>query len=409
MQTHLTDWARQLPRAEEAQAILRSCVHCGFCNATCPTYLDQGNELDGPRGRIYLIKMFLEGEATSELTQHHLDRCLSCRNCETTCPSGVKYHALLDIGRSALEPRVQRPLKARAVRVALARILPEPGRVQALLGAARAARPFLPDSLKEKIPQKDAGSTARPAPRHERRVLMLEGCVQPAMAPSINAATARVLDRLGISVTPIAQAGCCGASSYHLGAQEQGLEQARRNIDAWWPQIEQGALAIVQTASGCGAFVKEYADLFKDDPVYAEKARRVSELARDLVEVLEELPLETCLDARERPRLAFHCPCTLQHAQKLGGRVEAVLTRLGFELGAVPDGHLCCGSAGTYSLTEPDIARRLRDRKLDALESSQPDVIATANMACGNHLNSAGRTRVRHWIELVDEHLAAPA
>ena len=409
MQTHLTDWARQLPRAEEAQAILRSCVHCGFCNATCPTYLDQGNELDGPRGRIYLIKMFLEGEATSELTQRHLDRCLSCRNCETTCPSGVKYHALLDIGRSALEPRVQRPLKARAVRVALTRILPEPGRVQALLGAARAARPFLPDSLKEKIPQKDAGNTARPAPRHERRVLMLEGCVQPAMAPSINAATARVLDRLGISVTPIAQAGCCGASSFHLGAQEQGLEQARRNIDAWWPQIEQGALAIVQTASGCGAFVKEYADLFKDDPVYAEKARRVSELARDLVEVLEELPLETCLDARARPRLAFHCPCTLQHAQKLGGRVEAVLTRLGFELGAVPDGHLCCGSAGTYSLTEPDIARRLRDRKLDALESSQPDVIATANMACGNHLNSAGRTRVRHWIELVDEHLAAPA
>lgn len=406
MQTHLSEWAQQLPRSEEAQAILRSCVHCGFCNATCPTYLDQGNELDGPRGRIYLIKMFLEGQATSELTQHHLDRCLSCRNCETTCPSGVKYHALLDIGRSALEPRVQRSLKARATRVALTQILPEPGRVQALLGVARAVRPLLPQALKEKVPQKDAGNTARPAARHERRVLMLEGCVQPAMAPAINAATARVLDRLGISVTPIAQAGCCGASSFHLGAQEQGLEQARRNIDAWWPQIEQGAIAIVQTSSGCGAFVKEYVDLFKHDPAYAERARRVSELAKDLVQVLEEQPLEQCMDGKERPRLAFHCPCTLQHAQKLGGRVESVLTRLGFELGAVPDSHLCCGSAGTYSLTQPEIAGRLRDRKLDALESSKPDVIATANMACGNHLNSAGRTKVRHWIELVDEHLA---
>ncbi len=409
MQTHLTDWARELPRAQEAQSILRSCVHCGFCNATCPTYLDQGNELDGPRGRIYLIKMFLEGEATSELTQRHLDRCLSCRNCETTCPSGVKYHALLDIGRSALEPRVQRPLKARAMRVALTKILPEPDRVQALLGAARLVRPLLPDSLKGKIPQKDTGNLHRPSIRHPKRVLMLEGCVQPAMAPGINAATARVLDRLGISVTPIAQAGCCGASSYHLGAQKQGLEQARRNIDAWWPQIEQGALAIVQTSSGCGAFVKEYADLFRNDPVYAERARRVSELALDLVEVLEQQPLEDCLNQQARPRLAFHCPCTLQHAQKLGGRVESVLTRLGFELGAVPDSHLCCGSAGTYSLTEPEIAGRLRDRKLDALESSRPDLIVTANMACGNHLNSAGRTPVRHWIELVDDYLQSQA
>lgn len=409
MQTHLTDWARELPRADEAQSILRSCVHCGFCNATCPTYLDQGNELDGPRGRIYLIKMFLEGEATSELTQRHLDRCLSCRNCETTCPSGVKYHALLDIGRSALEPRVQRPLKARAMRVALTKILPEPSRVQALLGVARAVRPLLPEALKVKIPQKDGSDPHRPSIRHAKRVLMLEGCVQPAMAPGINAATARVLDRLGISVTPIAQAGCCGASSYHLGAQEQGLEQARRNIDAWWPQIEQGALAIVQTSSGCGAFVKEYGDLFRNDPVYAERARRVSELAQDLVEILEQQPLEACLNQQARPRLAFHCPCTLQHAQKLGGRVELVLTRLGFELGAVPDSHLCCGSAGTYSLTEPEIAGRLRDRKLDALESSRPDLIVTANMACGNHLNSAGRTPVRHWIELVDDFLQGQA
>lgn len=409
MQTQLTDWARELPRADEAQSILRSCVHCGFCNATCPTYLDQGNELDGPRGRIYLIKMFFEGEATSELTQRHLDRCLSCRNCETTCPSGVKYHALLDIGRSALEPRVQRPLKARAMRVALTKILPEPARVQALLGVARAVRPLLPDALKVKIPQKDSRDPHRPSIRHAKRVLMLEGCVQPAMAPGINAATARVLDRLGISVTPIAQAGCCGASSYHLGAQEQGLEQARRNIDAWWPQIEQGALAIVQTSSGCGAFVKEYGDLFRNDPIYAERARRVSELAQDLVEVLEQQPLETCLSPQARPRLAFHCPCTLQHAQKLGGRVESVLTRLGFELGAVPDSHLCCGSAGTYSLTEPEIAARLRDRKLDALESSRPELIVTANMACGNHLNSAGRTQVRHWIELVDDYLQGQA
>lgn len=407
MQTQLTPWAQQLPQAEQAEAILRSCVHCGFCNATCPTYLDQGNELDGPRGRIYLIKMFLEGKATSELTQHHLDRCLSCRNCETTCPSGVKYHNLLDIGRAALEPKVKRPLKDRAMRVALTQILPEPARVNALLGVARTMRPLLPSSLQEKIPPKQNADLTRPAQRHSKRVLMLEGCVQPAMAPSINAATARVLDRLGISVTPIAQAGCCGASSFHLGAQEQGLEQARRNIDAWWPQIEQGALAIVQTSSGCGAFVKEYVDLFRNDPAYAERARRVSELAKDLVEVLEEQPLEECLNTQTRPRLAFHCPCTLQHAQKLGGRVEAVLTRLGFDLGAVPDSHLCCGSAGTYSLTQPEIAGRLRDRKMDALESSKPDLIVTANMACGNHLNGAGRTAVKHWIELVDQYLSA--
>jgi glycolate oxidase iron-sulfur subunit len=421
MQTNLSEAAKTLSRADEAEQILRSCVHCGFCNATCPTYQLLGNELDGPRGRIYLIKQMLEGEPVTQKTQLHLDRCLTCRNCETTCPAGVTYHALLDIGRAELERRIVRPPSERLLREGLRRVIPHPAVFGALLKTGQAMRPFLPAALGRKIPKRgarpDAGTEPRPASRHPRKMLMLEGCVQPALSPNTNAAAARVLDRLGISIANARRAGCCGATDYHLNAQEAGLARARRNIDAWWPAIEAGAEAIVQTASGCGAFVKEYGHLLRHDPRYASKAQRVSELTRDLVEVLANEPLDqlqanqlpagsaTGLSDQARQKIAFHCPCTLQHAQKLGGAVESVLQRLGFDLAAVPDAHLCCGSAGTYSITQPELAERLRNNKLDALESGKPEMIVTANIGCQTHLNGAGRTPVRHWIELVEASL----
>lgn len=401
MQTTLSQEARQLPRAEEAERILRSCVHCGFCNATCPTYQLLGDELDGPRGRIYLIKQVLEGNDVTRKTQAHLDRCLSCRNCETTCPSGVDYHNLLDIGRAVVDAAVQRPLGQRLLREGLRAVVPKPGLFKGLLGSGQVFRAVLPATLQSKLPHNVEPAKARPTRRHARQVLMLEGCVQPGLSPNTNAATARVLDRLGISITPGREAGCCGAVDYHLDAQAAGLNRARRNIDAWWPSIEQGAEAIVQTASGCGAFIKEYGHLLSSDPAYADKAKKVSALAKDLVEVLRNEPLENHAISSSQ-RVAFHCPCTLQHAQKLGGAVESVLTRLGFNLTAVPDSHLCCGSAGTYSLTQPELSRQLRDNKLNALESGKPEVIITANIGCQTHLNGAGRTPVRHWIELVE-------
>ena len=404
MQTNLSEQAKQLPRGEEAESILRSCVHCGFCNATCPTYQLLGDELDGPRGRIYLIKQVLEGNEVTAKTQLHLDRCLTCRNCETTCPSGVQYHNLLDIGRAVVDAAVPRPLGERVLRESLRAVVPHPGLFKALTQVGQVFRPLLPASLKHKLPRQVRPAKPRPPVQHGRRVLMLEGCVQPGLSPNTNAATARVLDRLGISVTAVGEAGCCGAVDYHLNAQEQGLQRARRNIDAWWPAIDLGAEAIVQTASGCGAFVKDYRHLLKDDPAYAGKAQRVSALAKDLVEVLRGEPLEQ-LGVRSELRLAFHCPCTLQHAQKLGGAVEEVLSRLGFHLTSVPDSHLCCGSAGTYSLTQPALSKQLRDNKMNALESGKPEVIVTANIGCQTHLDGAGRTPVRHWIELVEEAL----
>ncbi|MFJ2682336.1 glycolate oxidase subunit GlcF [Pseudomonas sp. NPDC087342] len=404
MQTTLSEQSRKLPRAEEAEKILRTCVHCGFCNATCPTYQLLGDELDGPRGRIYLIKQVLEGAPATVKTQLHLDRCLSCRNCETTCPSGVDYHNLFDIGRAVVDQAVPRPAGQRLLREGLRALAPNPNLFKSLLRIGATFRPLLPRSVEAKLPHNLPDTGERPAPRHARRVLMLEGCVQPGLSPNTNAATARVLDRLGISVIPAPQAGCCGALDYHLDAQAKGLERARHNIDAWWPHLENGAEAIVQTASGCGAFIKDYAHLLEGDPLYAAKAQRVSALALDLVQVLADEPLERVCAATDR-KIAFHCPCTLQHAQKLGGAVEAVLTRLGFNLTAVPDSHLCCGSAGTYSLTQPELARQLRDNKLNALESGQPELIVTANIGCQSHLASAGRTQVRHWIELVDQSL----
>jgi glycolate oxidase iron-sulfur subunit len=405
MQTQLSDQARLLPRAEEAERILRSCVHCGFCNATCPTYQLLGDELDGPRGRIYLIKQVLEGHEVTAHTQQHLDRCLSCRNCETTCPSGVDYHNLLDIGRAVVDQAVPRPVEQRWLRGGLRALAPHPTAFKALIQLGQTFRPLLPQRLKDKLPRQVHAAVSRPATQHARRVLMLEGCVQPGLSPNTNAAAARVLDRLGITVTAVRQAGCCGAVDYHLDDQARGLQRARHNIDAWWPAIEAGAEAIVQTASGCGAFIKDYGHLLEQDPTYADKARTVSRLAKDLVEVLRDEPVEQ-LAVHTDLRLAFHCPCTLQHAQKLGGVTEHLLRRLGFHLTDVPDGHLCCGSAGTYSVTQPVLARQLRDNRLNALESGAPQVIATANIGCQNHLDGAARTPVRHWIELVEQAMA---
>lgn len=415
MQTHFTDTDLEKPHLREADRVLRSCVHCGFCNATCPTYQLLGDERDGPRGRIYLMKELLESrdddtQVTRE-TQLHLDRCLTCRNCETTCPSGVEYHKLLDIGRAEVERRVGRTPKEHALRFGLRKALVDPQRFKALLALGQTFRPLVPGTLRDKLPARPADPGVRPAPEvHQRQMLILEGCVQPGLSPNTNAATARVLDRLGIGLTPAPQAGCCGAIDYHLNAQQAGRERMRANIDAWWPHIdtagEAGVEAIVQTASGCGAFVKEYAEMLADDPDYAEKAARVSELARDLGEILRDEDLAPLAVNAER-RLAFHCPCTLQHAQRLNGLVEGVLTRLGFELTPVRDAHLCCGSAGTYSVTQPELATRLRDDKLDALEAGEPELIVTANIGCQTHLGGAGRTPVRHWIEIVDEALEA--
>ena len=405
MDTRLIDWIRDTPDGKVVETVLRACVHCGFCNATCPTYQLLGDELDGPRGRIYLMKQMFETGEASASTLEHLDRCLTCRSCETTCPSGVQYHKLLDVGRKTVEVLAARPAGQRVQRRLLRAVVTHPTVFGVLARAGKLIRPWLPEAVSAKLPPRAAPARERPPLRHARRVLMLEGCAQPELSPNTNAAAARVLDRLGVSVVSAAGGGCCGAIDFHLNAQEAARDRARRNIDAWWPAIEAGAEAFVQTASGCGAFVKDYGELLQDDPRYAAKAARVGELAKDLVEVLRAEPLDV-LKLRGGGRLAVHCPCTLQHAQKLGGAVEAVLRQLGFELTAVSDGHLCCGSAGTYALTQPEIAIALRDRKLDALESGQPETIVTANVGCQTHLNSAGRTPVRHWIELVDAALA---
>lgn len=413
MQTNFTDEDLQKPHIREADRVLRTCVHCGFCNATCPTYQLLGDELDGPRGRIYLMKEMLESpeddERITSETRLHLDRCLTCLNCETTCPSGVEYHKLVNIGRAEIERRVPRSLPERTLRFGLRKALVEPRRFQALLKLGQTFRPLVPGSLRDKMPARPVDAGSRPDHRrHSRQMLILEGCVQPGLSPNTNAATARVLDRLGIGLTPVREAGCCGAIDFHLNAQEAGRERMRTNIDAWWPHVEKGGEAgveaIVQTASGCGAFVKEYGEMLADDPQYAAKAQRISELARDLVEVLRDEDLDS-LEPEKGRKLAFHCPCTLQHAQKLGGAVESVLGRLGFSLTPVQDAHLCCGSAGTYSITQPELATQLRDNKLNNLEAGDPEVIVTANIGCQTHLNGAGRTPVRHWIEIVDEAL----
>jgi glycolate oxidase iron-sulfur subunit len=407
MQTALADFIRDTPDGREADAILRKCVHCGFCTATCPTYLLLGDENDGPRGRIYLVKQILEGAEVTAKTQLHLDRCLTCRACETTCPSGVRYGRLVDIGRQVVEAQVPRSARERTRRWLLRKSLLSRPLFALAVAAGRLARPLLPRSLDAKLPlARRAG--AWPRARHERKMLALYGCVQPVLAPSIDAAMARVLDRIGVSLIRPAGSGCCGALSHHLAAADEARQLMRANIDAWWPEIERGAEAIVVTASGCGVLVKEYGDLLRDDPVYAERARRVAALARDPVEIVaaewKRIAPRVAMD-RGAQRVAFHAPCTLQHGLKLAGRVEEILEALGLELTPVADAHLCCGSAGTYSILQPVLSGQLRTNKLSALEAGRPEVIATANIGCLAHLGAGTQRPVRHWIELLESRL----
>ena len=408
MQTHLSPEFKGTPDGDEAEAILRKCVHCGFCTATCPTYQLLGDELDGPRGRIYLIKQMLEGEAPTEKTQLHLDRCLTCRNCESTCPSGVEYGHLVDIGRRIMEEKVPRSAASRAVRWSLKEGLTS-GAFAPAMAVGKWMRPWLPSMLKDKVPAPQA--TGRwPAKTHERKMLMLAGCVQPSMMPNINAATARVLDAVGIQTVVAHEAGCCGALRFHLNDQEGGLAQMRSNIDAWWPFVEHGDVeAIVMNASGCGVTVKEYGHHLRHDKAYAAKAARIGELTRDLSELLPEFvaSLQGKLQVPTGP-IAYHAPCTLQHGQQLRGGVERGLTELGFDVRvALNESHLCCGSAGTYSVLQPQIAHQLRDRKLGHLAGLQPEAIASANIGCITHLQSGTATPVRHWVEILDAALSA--
>jgi len=406
MQTNLADFVKDTPAGREAESILRKCVHCGFCTATCPTYQLLGDELDGPRGRIYLMKQALEGQPVTAKTMMHLDRCLTCRSCETTCPSGVQYSRLLDIGRHVVNERVERTTFDRLRRKTLAAVLPRRELFNSLLALGRTVRPLMPDALKRKVPAAVAPGEW-PATRHTRRMLVLAGCVQPGLAPDINAAAARVLDRLGISLIEASGAGCCGAVRFHLDYQADGLDDMRALIDAWWPHVEAGLEAIVMTASGCGVTVKDYGHLLAADPAYAEKARRVSALTRDLCEVLEPEVERLAPASGEGPRVAFHSPCTLQHGQQLRGAIERVLVRAGFRLTQVPDAHLCCGSAGTYSILQEKLSTQLKRNKLTALQSGAPDLIATANIGCLVHLAEGSRVPVQHWIVALDNRLAS--
>ncbi|MEA3117160.1 MAG: glycolate oxidase iron-sulfur subunit [Paraburkholderia sp.] len=406
MQTHLADFIRNTADGEEADAILRKCVHCGFCTATCPTYQLLGNELDGPRGRIYLMKQMFEGAPVTRSTQLHLDRCLTCRSCETTCPSGVQYGRLVEIGRPHVDAQVPRPLGQRLLRRLLASVLPSTTLFTPAMRLGQMVRPLLPRRLRDKVPERQrllqwpSGGQAV----HARKMLLLAGCVQPAMLPNINIATARVLDALGVQTVVAPGAGCCGAIRLHLGYRDEALDDVRRNIDAWWPHVEAGVEAIVVNASGCGATVKEYGHLLRADAAYADKARRIAELACDVAEVLGGFEGELAALARRRGvhTVAYHAPCTLQHGQQIRGKVERLLAALGIEARLPVDSHLCCGSAGTYSITQPTLAYTLRDRKLERLAALEPQMIVSANVGCITHLQSGTSIPVAHWVEVVE-------
>ena len=402
MKTELSKELLATAEGKEADSILRTCVHCGFCNATCPTYQLLGDEKDGPRGRIYLIKQLLEGKEATEKTQLHLDRCLTCRNCETTCPSGVKYSHLLEIGRKHIEKKVPRDFKSKAIRQLLLNVLPYEKRFTPLMRMGQLFKPFTPKVIKKKIPPRTTKGSL-PRESHSRKMLILDGCVQPAMSPDINAATARVLNKLGVSLITPKKAGCCGAVSLHLSAEEAALNFMRNNIDVWWPEIETGAEAIIMTASGCGSTVKEYGHLLKDDSKYAEKAKRVSELCKDISEIIANEDL-AALDSNNsnKPKISFHPPCTLQHGQKIVGVVEGILEKSGYELLPVLDSHLCCGSAGTYSVLQPEISEQLQKNKINNLLANKPEMIVTSNIGCQTHLQEASNIPVIHWIHLLD-------
>ena len=408
METNLSAEFRATADGDEAESILRACVHCGFCNATCPTYQLLGDELDGPRGRIYLMKEVLEGAAPTARTQLHLDRCLTCRSCETTCPSGVRYGALVDIGRRIVERKVVRTPAEAAKRYTLRKGLLSRSLFGAALATGRAVRAWLPRELAQRIPERHRAGKW-PTAAHARQMLIMRGCVQPAIAPNIDAAMARILDRIGIGAVAAPDGGgCCGALSEHLAAHDEALALARSNIDAWWPALESGAEAIIVTASGCGVSVREYGHLLRGDTMYAQRAAQVSKFARDPVEVIaaewKAIGPLIALD-RGSPRIAFHAPCTLQHGMQIKGQVEELIDAMGYQRLPIVDAHLCCGAAGTYSMLQPALAGQLKHNKLAALEAERPHVIASANIGCITHLASGTERPVRHWIELLDERM----
>jgi glycolate oxidase iron-sulfur subunit len=411
VQTNLADFIKDTPQGREADTILRNCVHCGFCAATCPTYQLLGDELDGPRGRIYLMRQVLEGKPATAKTQLHLDRCLTCRACETTCPSGVQYGRLLDIGRHIVEQQVSRGGIETLQRKALRAVIPNPALFRPLLRLGQLLRPLLPAAFKRKVPVSSPAAKSWPQNRHARKMLVLDGCVQPVLSPATNVAAARLLDRLGITLLRAQNAGCCGAVSFHLNAQDEALAYMRRNIDAWWPHIEQGVEAIVMTASGCGVMVRDYGHLLAHDPAYAAKAQRISQLTQDIGEIIATEKdrllalMPPASSSAAHTKVAFHPPCTLQHGLKMKGRIETLLATLGFDLTPVADAHLCCGSAGTYSILQPGLSQRLLTNKIKALSDGAPSAILTANIGCQSHLQSATGLPVKHWIEALDDRL----
>ncbi|MCP4044635.1 MAG: glycolate oxidase subunit GlcF [Gammaproteobacteria bacterium] len=403
MEIHLDKKIADKDWAKEAKSIVRKCVHCGFCNATCPTYQVLGHESDGPRGRIYLITQLLEGQPANRQTQAHLDRCLLCRACETTCPSGVKYSRLLETGRHMLEQQAQRRRIDSLKRKVMTTMVPRRGIVQTGVNFATHLRPLLPKHLEAQLPIKGK-NLDRPKTIHPRKMLLLEGCAQSSLTPETNAAAARVLDRFGITLLTERKNGCCGAVRLHTSAREEGLQDVKQRIDTWWPDIEAGIEAIISTASGCGVTVKDYGHLLKDDQDYAEKAFKVSELTVDLSEVIsaETRKSPPDPDKKNDRKVAFHCPCSLQHGQKLSGQVEDVLQQYNFTILPITDGHICCGSAGTYSMLQPVLSEQLKVEKLEKLQTHSPDAIATANVGCQLHLRKDARVPVLHWIELLD-------
>lgn len=407
METHIVERLRGTPAGIEAERILRACVHCGFCTATCPTYQLLGDEKDSPRGRIYLMKQVLEGATPSASTMQHLDRCLTCRNCESTCPSGVKYSYLLDIGRDLVEKSVKRPLGDRLSRQFLLWLIGNRPLFGGMVRLARAMRPVLPAAVKAKVPVIHHEGQW-PARQHARKVLLLNSCVQETMLPGIDRATARLLDHLGVESVIEPKSGCCGSLRFHMNEQERALDEMRRNIDAWWPHVEQGAEALLMNASGCGVLVKDYGHLLRNDPVYAERAEKISAITFDAIEWLGKRLAEIApAEPPARQRVAFHAPCSLQHGQKIRGEVEKLLTAWGADLQVVNESHLCCGSAGTYSILQPELAGRLRSRKLGNLERGQPEVILSANAGCIAHLGAGTGTPVMHWLEWIEPRVLA--
>ncbi len=404
MKTDIHEKYKNTPLGREAESILRACVHCGFCTATCPTYQELNDERDGPRGRIYLIKQLLETDQGSEKTLTHLDRCLTCRSCETTCPSGVEYGHLLDIGREIIEQKVDRPLNQKIMRWGLRQVLPNEKLFSVFLKLGQSLEPLLPASIKSKLPARQE-RPVWPVPKHQRRMIALRGCVQGAATPNTNAAAARVLDRLGITLLEVPDTGCCGAVNYHLADSDTAKMRIRHNIDIWWPHVEAGAEALVMTASGCGLMVKEYGYILKDDSEYADKASRISALTYDLSELMGQEDI-AALKVTSDQKVAVHCPCTLQHGQKLSGTVEDIFNRLGINMARTKDKHLCCGSAGAYSILESEMSQKLLANKLAALTMESPDCLVTANIGCQLHLASKSEVPVKHWIEFIDDLIA---